>query len=280
MARPFDSVQKFCRRCGTGFLTPPSRANTKFYCTKTCMKEYERIHGRPARVVAETIFQCKQCGHDFGVKPGTVTARTNQGKPPEYCSRKCVGLARRAGMTENPNFICVECGSERPKRKYDAEGRSKYYSQQKYCDTTCKALHQLRRAKERFDSQDFSKSLVGRGYVSIHVPTLITGKKHKILEHRWVMEQVIRRKLRPQETVHHVNGMKTDNRPENLRLFSSRHGPGQEVTDKIAFAIEMIELYPEFARALGKALVDCDPVPLPLIDSGALLEHSGVSIPT
>lgn len=251
MARPFDSVQKSCRQCGTGFLVPQSRALTKFYCTKTCMKEYEKVHGRPARAVADTIFQCKQCGKDFGIKPGTVTARTNQGKPPEYCSRTCVGLARRAGMTEDPNFTCVECGKKSPKRKYDAEGRSKYYSQQKYCDNTCKSLHQLRKAKDRFDNHEFSKSLVGRGYVSIHVPTLITGKKHKLLEHRWVMEQVIGRKLRPEETVHHINGIKTDNRPENLKLFSDRHGPGQAVIDKVAFALEMCRLYPEFIISAG-----------------------------
>jgi hypothetical protein len=69
-----------------------------------------------------------------------------------------------------------------------------------------------------------------------------------ILEHRYVMEQQLNRKLYIEETVHHINGDRQDNRIENLELFSSRHGPGQRVVDKVDFAIEMLTLYPEFAR--------------------------------
>ena len=67
--------------------------------------------------------------------------------------------------------------------------------------------------------------------------------RKRILEHRAVMEKHIGRKLLPKETVHHKNGVRHDNRIENLELWSSSHPYGQRVEDKVTWAREILGLY-------------------------------------
>lgn len=70
-----------------------------------------------------------------------------------------------------------------------------------------------------------------------------TDKSGWIFEHRVVMEEMIGRYLLPHETVHHRNGVRDDNRPENLELWSSSQPPGQRVEDKLTWAREIEALY-------------------------------------
>lgn len=72
-----------------------------------------------------------------------------------------------------------------------------------------------------------------------------SGKRFQQLQHRLVMEEQIGRPLLPEETVHHINGVRDDNRPENLELWSTSQPSGQRVVDKVAWARRIIEIYGE-----------------------------------
>ncbi len=84
----------------------------------------------------------------------------------------------------------------------------------------------------------------GKGWIAPHGYRMISaGRNNTLLEHRVVMEQIIGRSLLINETVHHKNGIRHDNRPENLELWVKCHPAGQRVPDLIELAVEILNRY-------------------------------------
>ena len=61
----------------------------------------------------------------------------------------------------------------------------------------------------------------GQGNITVDGYRRITVNGIRILEHRYIMENIVKRKLIPSEHVHHKNHNTLDNRPENLEILTN-----------------------------------------------------------
>jgi hypothetical protein len=85
--------------------------------------------------------------------------------------------------------------------------------------------------------------LRGDGYVWVWQPEHPRAHQGRVPEHRLVMERELKRLLLPGENVHHINGNRRDNRPENLELWVVHQPKGQRPEDLVEWANEILRRY-------------------------------------
>lgn len=159
------------------------------------------------------------------------------------CSKKCRANAhhrKKRGLPIKLTFLnCKVC---------DKSFEQKRANNINYCCQYCKGLAGSRKL-QGLPIKGPRKIIRHSGHINQHGYKLL-AKKHpnsskqgKILEHVYVMSEYLNRPLFKHERVHHINGIRDDNRIANLELWSHSHPYGQRIEDKISWCKEFLELY-------------------------------------
>ena len=119
-------------------------------------------------------------------------------------------------------FNCILCGKEALKVKGKRNKTGRYY-----CSKSCAAKDGgglKGKVGDKHYAWKGGRNIVKGGYIEIYSPDHPNNRGGKyVREHRLVMEKHLGRYLKTYEQVHHKNGIKDDNRIENLELITKIH---------------------------------------------------------
>ncbi|WP_425300462.1 HNH endonuclease [Nocardia farcinica] len=213
--------EQVCHRCGASYVARPRGDRTTTHCSRKC--------AAACRASSDGCVQAK--AHHRVTVGGLILASDQmyQDESGQWWVPRSGG--QRARCTP---AVCHRCGSDFV--PYPTGKKTKdHCSPQCYwqCKREGKHGSTVPRSRGPADHRWKGGRIKRRGYVLVYAPDhhTISGRgtqRKYVLEHRVVMEEMLGRPLLPTETVHHKNGIKDDNRPENLELWGYQP-PGQRI---------------------------------------------------
>ena len=98
------------------------------------------------------------------------------------------------------------------------------------------------------------------GYVMVRAPGHPRARRSRyVFEHILVAEELLGRYLEPDESIHHRNGVRDDNRPENLELWTRPQPSGIRVSDAIHWARTILDRYEGGERGAPPTVLTANP---------------------
>lgn len=208
-----------------------------YYAKGMCQMHYARVARGKTLGPAQPIDRHGYCperdeytGDEATCECGAKFRQRTLGEPKRYCSTRC--RARANGRNSRAR------GYQRPEKPCSVDGCEKTSLSLGLC-----TMHYTRYRKSGDPGEVESRHRPGewRPTKGGYMIRWLDGVQE--LQHRVVMEEHIGRPLWQDETPHHKNGDRADNRIENLELWSKAQPAGQRVVDKLVYAREIIARY-------------------------------------
>lgn len=243
------------RRCNVDGCEEPTSGRGR------CLAHYREEFGDPAAATLCSIEGCESSSYSRGCEKHYRRALRNGGVQPgeryqpvlckaEGCDRDavtkgyCHGHYLRVRATGDPQAhrplraaakLCAVAGCDRTSHTSG------------YCKSHYRRIVMTGDPRADIPLRPVGSGVsISHGYRWVMVPPEerhLTEGEARELEHRLVMARELGRPLRADESVHHVNGDRLDNRPENLELWSRYQPAGQRTRDKLEWAFEVLLRY-------------------------------------